>query len=310
MFSPRSLGFVLNPEAGRKKVDLWEREIRAALRPSGLPFEIVRTTRPTEAMVIAGQLAGKHELVAAVGGDGTVHEVAQGLIGTQCILGLVPNGSGNDFNRYLGMPRSIQAAVRILMHPPVVTSADTAEVIVREYLGAKPVNRWTINTLGIGYDASVAFRRERVPLLKGLPLYLASALWTLADFEPLSFSVQLDSEEPREFPGYMVCLGIGKFEGGGFKVLPDARHDDGIAEICEVKSVSKSVLLPLLVRAVAGAHTGSPHVRMGKAVVATIRSEKDFSVHADGELLTSKGREVVFKLQPRSLRVARSSSVA
>ncbi len=310
MSSPRSLGFILNPQAGRQKVDFWEREIRSGMQESRLPFEVVRTTRPTEAMQIAGDLAKKHDLVAAVGGDGTVHEVAQGLIGSQCILGLVPNGSGNDFNRYLGMPRSIQSAVKYLQNPSIVTSVDTAEVTVQEHLRPQLVVRWAINTLGIGYDASVAFRRERVPVLKGLPLYLTSALWTLADFEPLEFSVQLDEEAARKFPGYMVCLGIGKFEGGGFKVLPDALHDDGIAEVCEVRSVSRAKLLPLLGRAVVGAHTNSRHVRMGKAVVATITSERDFSVHADGELLTSKGRSVVFRLRPKSLKVARFTSVA
>ncbi len=309
MSKPRSLGFILNPEAGRKRVDLWEREIRRAIQPSGVPYEIVRTTRPTEAMQIAGELALKHDLVAAVGGDGTVHEVAQGLIGTQCILGLVPNGSGNDFNRFLGMPKSVQSAVKYLLNPSVITSVDTAEVAVKEHLAPLTIVRWAINTLGIGYDASVAFRRERVPVLKGLPLYLASAIWTLADFEPLEFRIQLDNEATRSFPGYMVCLGIGKFEGGGFKVLPDAIHDDGIAEVCEVKSVSRAKLLPLLGRAVVGAHTNSRHVRMGKAVVATISSDRDFSVHADGELLTSKGREVVFQLRPCSLRVARFNSV-
>ena len=299
----------MNPKAGRQRVDLWDRDLRSALGALGVDHEIVRTSRPAEAGKLAATLATKHELVAAVGGDGTVHEVAQGLVATQCILGLIPNGSGNDVNRFLRMPRNVARAAAALASSTEIVSIDTAEVFIVKSLSGVQIKRWVINTLGLGYDAAVAFRRERVPILKGLPLYLTSALWTLADHSPQAFEIALDDGHSRLMEGFMVCLGIGKFEGGGFKVLPDAIHDDGLADVCEVASVSKARLLPLLIKAVFGAHTKSQYVRMSRARTATVRSSKPFAVHADGELLSPDATEVRYEIRPRSLKVAKFMSV-
>lgn len=305
MFRPKSIGFILNPIAGRRQVEHWEKDIRRSLESIEQPHELVRTSKPAEAGEIAGDLGHRHELVAAVGGDGTVHEVAQGIAGTSSILGLVPRGSGNDFNRYLQMPSDAPAAARVLARDSKVESADVAYVTVRSGVTENEVRRWMINTLGIGYDAAVAFRRERVPILKGLPLYLTSALWTLVDAKPQDFSIQLDDQPPRTLDGFMVCLGIGKYEGGGFKVLPDARQDDGFVDICEVKSMSKGRLLPLLIKAIGGKHVSSSGIRMGLVTKATITSRTPFPVHADGELLCQNATEVTLEIKAGALRVAR-----
>lgn len=305
MFRPKSIGFILNPVAGRRRVEHWESDIRRSLESIDQPHELVRTSKPAEAGEIAGDLGQRHELVAAVGGDGTVHEVAQGIAGTSSVLGFVPRGSGNDFNRFLQMPSNAPAAARTLARDSKVESADVAYVTVRSRVTGKEVRRWMINTLGIGYDAAVAFRRERVPVLKGLPLYLTSALWTLVDTKPQEFTVQLDDDPARILDGFMVCLGIGKYEGGGFKVLPDARQDDGLVDICEVKSMPKSRLLPLLIKAIGGRHVSNAGVRMGLIRRATIASREPFPVHADGELLCRDASEVTLEIRAAALRVAR-----
>jgi YegS/Rv2252/BmrU family lipid kinase len=309
MFRPRSIGFILNPVAGRRQVEHWETDIRRSLESIDQPHELVRTSKPAEAGDIAEDLGQRHDLVAAVGGDGTVHEVAQGIAGTDSVLGLVPRGSGNDFNRFLGMPKDAPSAAKTLARDSRVIRADAAYVTVRSSVSGASVGRWMINTLGLGYDAAVAFRRERVPVLKGLPLYLTSALWTLMDAKPQAFDVRLDEDPDRTLDGYMVCLGIGKFEGGGFKVLPNASQDDGLVDVCEVGTMSKAKLLPLLIRAIGGTHTSHKGVRMGLARKATIRSKTPFPVHADGELLCSDATEVVVEVRPESLRVARPAFV-
>ncbi len=310
MFRPRSIAFILNPVAGRRQVDNWETDIRRSLDQLEQPHELVRTTRPAEAGELAGHLSRKHDLVAAVGGDGTVHEVAQGIAGTTSVLGLVPRGSGNDFNRFLGMPSDAPGAARTLATDSRVVTADAAYVVVRSATSPNEIHRWMINTLGLGYDAAVAFRRERVPVLKGLPLYLTSALWTLIDAQPQGFTIELDGHQARPLEGFMVCLGIGKFEGGGFKVLPDAIHDDGKMDVCEVRSMSKAALLPLLIRAIGGKHTTSSGVKMSLAQRAVVRSSTPFPVHADGELLCADAIEVHVEIRNNTLRVARPRLVA
>lgn len=309
MFRPRSIGFILNPVAGRRQVEHWESDIRRSLESIDQPHELVRTSKPAEAGEIAENLGQRHDLVAAVGGDGTVHEVAQGIAGTGSVLGLVPRGSGNDFNRFLGMPKDAPSAAKTLARDSRVVKADAAYVTVSSAISGVTVQRWMINTLGIGYDAAVAFRRERVPVLKGLPLYLTSALWTLMDAKPQEFQVTLDEDPDRQLDGYMVCLGIGKFEGGGFKVLPEARQDDGLVDVCEVAGMSKGKLLPLLIRAIGGTHTNNPGVRMGLARKASVRSQTPFPVHADGELLCANATDVELEVRPASLQVACPSFV-
>jgi YegS/Rv2252/BmrU family lipid kinase len=285
-------------------------DIRRSLESIDQPHELVRTSKRAEAGEIAGDLGQKHDLVTAVGGDGTVHEVAQGIAGTASILGLVPRGSGNDFNRFLGMPKDAPTAARTLARSSHVISADAAYVTVRSQVSGIEVQRWMINTLGIGYDAAVAFRRERVPVLKGLPLYLTSALWTLVHARPQLFKVSLDDAPQRDLDGFMVCLGIGKFEGGGFKVLPNAQQDDGLLDVCEVDGMAKHRLLPLLIRAIGGKHASSVGVRMSLARRATISSRIPFPVHADGELLCPNATEVEIEVKFGALRVARPSRVA
>jgi len=305
MFKPASIGFVLNPKAGRRKIDFWERELRSGLASANVKCEFVRTRQPREAEEISANLAREHELVVAVGGDGTVHEVAQGVIGTQAVLGLVPNGSGNDFNRFLGMPRNIGEAVRLLVSGCEKVSVDVAQLTTVEEDETVGRNRWVINSAGFGFDAATAAGRDRIAVLKGLPLYLTSALWTLSVYKDHGFRVSLDDGVSEYLPGLMVCGGLGQFEGGGFRVFPGALHDDGLIDVCMVGSVPKLTALSLLGKAVYGGHATDRNVRMNRARRLRVVSDDPFCVHADGEIAGTSAVSVDLEIKPKCLQVAK-----
>ena len=301
MFRPKSVGFIINPHAGSSKSRQWKESILRSVRDTEMFVEIVETHTPEEVGAVVGRLAREVEAVVAVGGDGTAHSVAQELVGQAVPLGVLPNGSGNDFNRMLGMPRGIEPGMQLIIQGLERRSIDTGLLVIVAEDGTVH-RRCFVNTAGVGFDAAVAQSKTKIPLLKGLPLYLTSALATLTVFKPLRFGVRHTSGESHE-AGMMVAVGIGQYEGGGFRVFPGAVVDDGLFEVCEIRIDSRLRALPMLALAVSGAHVGKAGVLTERSPMLDVVPERPVPVHADGEVVCSAAVKVEMSLRPKSLFV-------
>ncbi len=297
----RSLGFVVNPHAGRRKAGVWKSEIRATLDDAGVDCEIVETRDAHAVEDQVRSFAAKYDAVFAVGGDGTAHHVAQGLAGTSARFGLLPNGSGNDYSRMLGMPRGVRGGLELLLKGYRIESYNAMQLVVKQADSSEQLRRWSINTAGFGFDAAVSQVKTRIPVLKGIALYLTSSLVTLMTYKASRFTI--DGVGSSSFKGLMVAAGVGEYEGGGFRIFPGASARAEAFHVCEVREGSTVKALPLLLKAVKGGHVTSPRISMTTRQEIVLGSDRPIAVHADGEVVSLNAVEVQIRLVPGALNV-------
>lgn len=246
------------------------------------------TVYPTHAIELARQCAEEgYDLIIAIGGDGTVHEIINGLMEFPAErrphLGIVPMGSGNDFAYNIGMQRQPEQALRqVLEGKP--HKVDVA--LMSDNLGRREY--WN-NTLGIGFDGTVAIRTRTIPVVRGFFMYLAAVLQTITlNHEAPRLQVETD-QESWEDNKLMLALCNGPREGGGFFVAPDARVDDGWLDYVTIGKVSRLMMLRLIPEVMKGTHTRFSQVSTGKFREMKIQSDRPLHIHADGEIFAGFG---------------------
>ncbi len=261
------------------------REIETRLRQYGLTDIVWRhTTARGHACALAREaaLAGA-PLVVAVGGDGTLHEVVNGILGTQATFGLIPFGTGNDFARALGLHGDLDTACR------AVAQGDTRRVDIGTVTGhGMDTPRHFLVICGAGYVAHTARTvNAGIRFLSGAAAYVLGAILTLRTFEPFQLTLTLDHGAPRTTSAMFVSLCNTETTGGGMKIAPNAQADDGLLDICLVGAVSKATLLYQLTQVFAGRHVGHPAVSMLRASWVSLDADPPQPLLIDGEVIGS-----------------------
>lgn len=299
----QALKIILNPTAGRGRGARVESELCSYLQAEGLDFDLAHTAGPWHAAELAEQaVADGFELVVAAGGDGTTHEVVNGLMaasggGEAGTLGVIPIGSGSDFAYTAGVPAGLRAACERLARGQVRV-VDVGRVTMRG-----EGSRYFDNSVGIGFDAVVTVESRKVKWLRGMALYLPVVLKTV--FLSLKIPrVVIEYDEHRiEQSALMIVVANGPREGGGFLVAPDAQPDDGLFDLCIADEVSRPAMLGLIPYFIQGTHVDRDPVTMARAKRVTISSPDDLVAHVDGEVLCTEGHQIECELLPRRLRV-------
>ena len=289
---------VVNPMAGSGRSGELVERIRKIFLSRGIRLSIEESRSGPHAVQTAKHLASEHEVVVAVGGDGTVNDVANGIIGSKAALAVIATGSGNDFASLLKMPREKELVCDMIVQGRV-KRFDAGRVVARE----KQASRYFVNTFGIGFDAEVAYEAHRIPFLKGLPLYLSGLIKTLLKFQTVNF--ELESADGRRLSKecFMVCVGNGDREGGGFRITPDANPCDGLLDVCVIAKVPLRRVFRIVGSVLKGKHQGLTDIDYFKAKSITIRSETPVRVHADGEVYPDCLREISVEVIPGCLPV-------
>ncbi len=270
---------VLNPVAARgRSAGHWPR-VEDALKQLGVSYDLVPTGAPGEATAIAR--ASRSPAVVAAGGDGTVSEVVNGILGTGKRLGVIPMGSGNDFIKSLGIPHDPVAASRILVKG-IIRSVDVGRAYVK--LAETELSQYFCNGIGVGFDAEVAIRTSAVQRFSGTGVYVVAVLKTLGSYAAPEFSIRVDGVTLRG-PKLLVAVGNGPCAGGGFYLTPKASVTDGLLDLCAVEAMGTISILRLMPKVMRSAHLTMPQVRYLQGKSIEIESETGFSVHADGEIL-------------------------
>jgi YegS/Rv2252/BmrU family lipid kinase len=281
---------IINPNADLGRAWRWAADLRPIADEFG-GADWAGTVYPTHATELAHQAAEEgYELVVAVGGDGTVHEIINGLMQVaperRPRLGVVPMGSGNDFAHSIGMdPRPAYALRQVMNGQP--RPIDIGKV--QDNLGR--TEYWD-NTLGIGFDATVTLRSRNYPYLRGFLIYFVAVLQTIIlNHDAPHLRVSSDQEE-WEQEMLMLVLCNGNREGGGFYIAPPARNDDGWGHYVGVRRVSRPMMLRLLPEFMRGTHPRFPQVRMGAFRHLTLHSDRPLLIHTDGEIFAGFGVDV------------------
>jgi diacylglycerol kinase (ATP) len=238
------------------------------------------TSRPGDAEAWAGSVTGAHDRVIAVGGDGTVQEIVNGLLadGSEAIIGIVPVGSGNDLARSLELPRDPGAAWTAAMG----RSASTVDAAHAR--GGDGRTRWFASAGGVGFDAEVANTMDtRRPWQRGRAGYLASALAELWHFDNRAVRISIDDAEPIDRRILLLAMSNGAYYGGGMHISPGARADDGLMDLCIVGDLGRLAALGQVPNLYRGTHVRHRLVEMRRARTVEIESDADTRIHLDGE---------------------------
>lgn len=274
---------IYNPSAGRGgSTSTWQ-EVQRQLGTEAV-------FRPTEqaghAVQLAEQAAGEgFETVVAAGGDGTVHEVINGLLRSQrtdVAFGTLPLGSGNDYARLIQVPFDAAGMVKRL-RSKVVWPIDAGEMVLDH-----TVQRFFCNTVGMGLGGAVTWEASKIRWLRGIPLYgwaSLKALWKHFDCVPVR--IRTEKLEWQTTLVYAVAA-QGKAEGGGFVVAPGAVLDDGFLNFMHVTRITRLGALFVLPRLVISwLRSSCKSIQETLVQEVTLEFERPVPVHADGEMLAT-----------------------
>lgn len=299
--SARTQTYILNPIAGRRGRAHRDALIQD-LRRAAPAAEILQTRARGEAQALARARRDQPDrVVIAVGGDGTVHEVASGLVGGSAALGVLPTGSGNDFASMLAVPADIGTAPDFFAAQPV-RACDAGAV---EWVDAEGQSGLAcfINSLGLGFEGAAAARAERLARVPGFLRYLLAVVLELPGYRCSRMRLELDSSrlEQRQF---LLALGNGRRAGGGFVLNPGASIDDGWLDVCRADDLPLHRLLYILPSVFDGGHVGHAGVHTARCRILHVHCDPPTPVHADGEILTRAASSLSARILPGSLRVA------
>jgi diacylglycerol kinase (ATP) len=238
----------------------------------------------------------------AVGGDGTIHEIVNGLYASghlgNALLGIVSTGTGGDYVRTVGVSKNYKDACRSFLVPKIL-SVDLG--MVNYHKNGKEMERVFVNFAGTGFDAEIVRRTsQQFKYLGALPSYLMGALTTLATYRNKEVLLKLDGQESIR----KVCTVImnnGRYGGGGMYTAPQAELSDGLFDIMIVGDISKPDFLVSLPRLYKGTHVTHPKVTMLRAKEIEIESRKKMALQADGELLGELPARI--RVMPSALKI-------
>jgi diacylglycerol kinase (ATP) len=289
-----------NPAAGRGKARATIDAVVDEARKRFGEVEVLPTEGPGDG-VRRGREAAERGMarILVVGGDGTVHEATNGMlrsgVATLPAIAVIPEGTGNDFAKLIGTDGlSPREAVRRLAR------GTPARFDVGEGWG-----EYFVNTLGVGLDAEVTKHLQKVKRLRGTLAYGKALLGALGTYEDIELEVEVGGEK---FSGkwLLVAVGIGAVEGGGFNLMPDARPDDGLLDICAIRPTPLLRLLTLIPRVMLGSHTRESRCWMGRGTEVRFKGASPLTIHSDGELRSTGSTELVVTLHAGVLPVIRA----
>jgi diacylglycerol kinase (ATP) len=295
----RSYYFIHNPTAGRGRSGRAWRRIEPVLRAAGTRYEVTATEGPGHAEVLAERAAeAGWDAVVAIGGDGTVQQVAAGLVraagdSPSVPLGIIGVGSGNDFIKLLDLP----------MQRPELAARRLLEASPRSVDIGRMGGRFFTNGVGIGFDAQIAHRAAQIPWLSGMALYGLALVQVMPTLRAPWIRLELDGQVVADRPLTLVTVGNGACHGGGFWLCPDARPDDGLFDVCIAESISVPRLLRVIPAVMRGTHVRLPEVTIRRAKHVRVSSPDPLPMHADGEVLGDTVREVEMEVLPGRLTV-------
>jgi len=283
--------FVVNPRAGRGRGARIARELPDLIRRHDVEARVVCTTAPGDGTRLAREAAGYASLVIAVGGDGTAHEVVNGVAGTDATFGLIPFGTGNDLALALGIPSGPAAALDVALR------GQTKLIDLGRF-----DDHWFANSLGLGFEAQVTIESRRVTRLRGFAVYLWATMRALGNLRCPVYRIRID-DDVIEGRHLLVCIGNGPRVGGGFYLTPNADNTDGRFDVCLVEGMGRARVLATLPKALDGTHVNAPTVTMHRGRTIEIECADGFPFHADGEVIDTCRTSLRIDIHPGALPV-------
>ncbi|UYQ93054.1 diacylglycerol kinase family lipid kinase [Chitinophaga horti] len=282
---------IVNRKAGTDREKRMEEHVRQHLPEAQFQVEITHLAYLGHGADLAREAVknGVH-IVVAVGGDGSINEIAQGLVGSATALAIVPRGSGNGLARALKIPLDVPKALQLIAAnkqlPMDVGYAN-------EYL--------FLSNAGVGFDALIA-DRFRHSKKRGLMNYARLIIGHFRRYRPEAYQMQVDGAS-KQTPAFLLTVANGNQFGYEFKIAPPADVFDGQLDVCIVKPVRFWDLLPISIRSLAGNIHKSRYMQHERGKEIVVSSPGLDSLQVDGDAVELSGREVRFQVVPAALRI-------
>ncbi len=298
---------IVNPVSAHGKMKSRWPQIEAALRAEDFAFDHVFTERQGHAVELTrAALDAGFDLIVAVGGDGTLHEVVNGMVGEDgrarnpaAALGVITSGTGGDFVRTAGLPREWVAAAHHLAHATGTRPMDVGEM---DYcVEGREVRRYFANIAGMGFDAEVIERTERSGKRGGGTIpYLTTLLSTISVYRNKDVTLRLDDQVISARANAVVICN-GKYFGGGMQVGPNATLDDGWFDVIVIGDMNTLEVIVNTPKIYNGTHLSHPKVSEYRARVVRVESKDRVLIEADGEFIGPG--PATFRIHPAALRL-------
>lgn len=272
-----SIAIIANPSAGRGRGNKVAKTAAQVLREKNQDFELLKTAGPQHAVELAYQASRRHEIVAALGGDGTINEVLTGLWETDSKLAIIPGGTGNDYARGLGIPRNPVAALDLLFNGTTV-KFDVIKETDRLF--------GVVSTIGFPSTVLVNVNAHRDSWLKGSPVFLAAVAQTIRELESYQVRITIDQKVIDTKVVGVVLMNM-PYGGGGLKFAPNARFNDGQISVVIIRDIGKFALMRALPTVYFGRHVNHPRVEILQGKEVLIEAEQPLTKSFDGDLAGS-----------------------
>ncbi|MCF6138330.1 diacylglycerol/lipid kinase family protein [Pseudalkalibacillus berkeleyi] len=304
--------FIINPKAGNDKGERVWKKVKKELMKRDIMYRSFFTQRPGHAKDLAQQMCHMHHEnmkgIVSVGGDGTIHEVINGMGQYMNIpVGFISAGSGNDFARGFNLSRSPLHALNYILSSKFERSRsyDLGEFRLS---ARKHKPNYFSSSIGIGFDGEVAKQTNESKykgLLNKVGLGSLSYIFTLLNlsfkYKPFTLQIRVDNKRYVFDDVWLIATTNIKYYGGGMKICPEARPNDGQFDICVVHNLSRKKLFFLFGTVFLGLHTKMKEVTLLKGRDIEVIPDKPVTMHADGEVIGTS--PISIKVLPKQIKV-------
>lgn len=285
----------------------------ADLRAHFGPFSVAFTKGPGDGIELARRAAESgREFIIACGGDGTINEIANGILlsGRDVELGVLPSGTGGDFRRTLGLPHTNRDAAAALRDGET-RRIDTGRVTFHDHAGIE-VSRYFLNVSSAGLAATIIKRVKSAKVFDWLPVesmrgranFAVSTLQEVFDLEPATVRVRFDDGEEHSLRTIAFCVANSRYFGGGMMIAPDAKINDGLLDVVNVGDIGTLKVLLNAWSLYRGTHQKLDEVKSTQACrveIAAADPSETILIETDGEL---PGRlPAVYEIVPDAIRI-------
>ncbi|MCK4225903.1 diacylglycerol kinase family lipid kinase [candidate division WOR-3 bacterium] len=292
-----TLPIIVNPVADRGRSRAMFEDLTDLLDKRGKRYSFYFTEYPGHATLLTEEITSGNDVesLLVLGGDGTYNEVANGCIGRDVKLGLIPGGSCNDFTRELGAWHGLDSFLDSL-------EADTTELVD----AGKVNNRIFLTNVGAGFDAQIIHDMKEKNLKSNLG-YVGMVFKNLFTFR--GFRARITTLE-RNIDSNLLMFTVNNAStyGGGFKIAPKADIQDGMLDVCLMSLINKAKFIIKFPKVYSGTHLDVEEVTYWKTEKITVNFERVLPIQVDGELLPLKANELDIQIVPRAFQIYRYES--
>ena len=282
--------FIINPVSGGKKKDGLPELIKQHLDTAIFEFDTEYSTGVTHARELAANAAGYYDIIVAVGGDGTVNEIASAIAGTDTVLCIIPFGSGNGLARFLTIPMDVIGALKTINMGRTITID-----------AAKMNGQWFFNMAGMGFDAHISHVFANGSKKRGFFSYFKSSLKEIANYKAQSYRIDIDgSVYDRE--AFMLSMANSSQYGNNAHISPHASIQDGMLDVCIIKPFPLWRFPEMGLRMFTKTAEGSKYVEIIKGQNIRVTRNGQGPIHLDGEPQVA-GDDINIEVQPGTLKV-------